>query len=74
MHEDDRGVLGHQRLAIVDLDNGGQPLLSDTPPARALVANGAIYNAAALRERLAARHRYGTASDSEAVLHLSVAN
>jgi asparagine synthase (glutamine-hydrolysing) len=62
----DRGLLGHRRLAIIDPAGGHQPLT--TPEGDALVANGMIYNDAALRRELGAG-AYRTGSDSESILH-----
>lgn len=62
--------LGHRRLAINDLsDAGAQPMvLSDGPVA--LVCNGEIYNAPALRSELEVLgHRFGSQSDNEVILH-----
>jgi len=62
----DRHLLGHRRLAIIDPAGGRQPLT--TPGGDALVANGMIYNDAALRDELGERN-YQTGSDSESILH-----
>lgn len=70
LHEDEHGTLGHRRLAIVDPGGGNQPLFDGPARARALVANGEIYNAPALRERLERRYRFSSRSDSESILHL----
>lgn len=59
--------LGHRRLSIVDVEGGHQPL-STADGALHLVANGEIYNHAALRRALATR--FASASDNEAILHL----
>jgi len=59
-------TLGHTRLAIIDPDGGGQPLI-DPASGTSLVCNGMIYNDRALRAELA-HHAYLTASDSESVL------
>lgn len=62
-------ALGHRRLAIVDLTEGGQqPMLL---PERALVItyNGEIYNHVELRERLSGLgHAFRTTSDTEVLL------
>ncbi|MGI9577284.1 MAG: asparagine synthase-related protein [Microthrixaceae bacterium] len=60
-------TLGHTRLSIIDLEGGDQPLHG--PDGTKLVANGEIYNARQLRERLGA-DRFSTGSDNEAILHL----
>ena len=62
-----RGPIGfrHERLAIIDLATGDQPLFAG--PA-ALVANGEVYNYRELRE--VNQLRCATASDCEPPLHL----
>ena len=59
-------ALVHTRLAIVDLAQGAQPLISDDGVA--LIANGEIYNDPDLRRELSAGFK--THSDSESALHL----
>lgn len=67
--------LGHRRLAIVDRENGSQPLSRPAPggvasDALVLVANAEIYNHAALRTALTERgHSFRTRSDVEVILH-----
>lgn len=62
--------LGHARLAIIDLETGGQPLLSSDGQI-ALVANGEFYDHDRLLELLASRgHQVTSRSDSEVALHL----
>ena len=63
-------LLGHRRLAVIDLESGAQPLYSEDR-SLALVINGEIYNFKELKSRLESKgHRFATASDSEVVLHL----
>lgn len=69
-HLDGALGLGHRRLAIVDLQTGGQPLANEDQTLW-LVCNGEIYNQAELRRELAAAgHRFATKSDNEVILHL----
>jgi asparagine synthase (glutamine-hydrolysing) len=64
-----RGILGHRRLAIVDVDGGAQPMANERGDL--LVAfNGEIYNHLELRSHLEGRHRFRTRSDTEVLLHL----
>lgn len=64
-------ALGHGRLAIVDPEQGGQPL-SDEAGRTWIVINGEIYNHRSLRTALLRRgHRFASHSDSEAALHLA---
>ncbi|MFZ9415967.1 MAG: asparagine synthase (glutamine-hydrolyzing) [Alphaproteobacteria bacterium] len=60
-------AMTHNRLAIVDLQTGDQPLFE--PDGAALVANGEIYNDPELRAALAGA-RFATRSDCEAPLFL----
>ncbi|MBI3453635.1 MAG: asparagine synthase (glutamine-hydrolyzing) [Rhodospirillales bacterium] len=57
----------HNRLAIIDLVTGDQPLFE--PAGAALIANGEIYNYIELRAELP-RVKFATASDCEPPLHL----
>ncbi len=67
----DGGVaIGMTRLAIVDIEHGKQPMFSDDGRV-ALVFNGEIYNAPAIRKRLQADGvRFHTRSDTEVILRL----
>ena len=65
----DRAILAHERLAIVDVEHGAQPLLSPDGQ-RALAVNGEIYNHAALEGRLDAPYEFRTRSDCEVILPL----
>jgi len=59
-----------KRLAIVDIHHGHQPMLS-ADGTIALVYNGEIYNAPAIRERLIQQGvRFDTRSDTEVILRL----
>ena len=67
---DSRAALGMQRLAIIDLAGGQQPM-SNEDGTIWIVFNGEIYNYPELRPRLEARgHRFTSSSDTEAILHL----
>jgi asparagine synthase (glutamine-hydrolysing) len=65
----DKAILAHERLAIVDIEHGAQPLYS---PDRSLVlaVNGEIYNHTELEERLERPYDFQTASDCEVILAL----
>lgn len=61
-------VLGHRRLAIIDLATGKQPMAS-ADGALWITFNGEIYNYRALRSELQARdHVFRTNSDTEVIL------
>lgn len=69
IHVSDGAVLAHERLAIVDLAHGAQPLRD--PAARlTLAVNGEIYNHRELRASLSAPHPFLTDSDCEVILPL----
>ncbi|MEA2442779.1 MAG: hypothetical protein QOJ12_71 [Thermoleophilales bacterium] len=62
--------LGVQRLAIIDVAGGDQPLFSEDGQI-AVVMNGEIYNHVELRERLRRRgHEFASGSDAEVLVHL----
>jgi len=65
----DRAVLAHERLAIVDVLHGAQPLLSPGG-GQALAVNGEIYNHRELRETLRQPYAFTTESDCEVILSL----
>lgn len=63
-------VLGHRRLAVIDLESGDQPLYSEDKSI-VLVINGEIYNYIQLRQELEEKgHRFASRSDSEVLIHL----
>ena len=65
--DDDHVVLAHERLAIVGVDSGAQPLAS--PDGRYLLAvNGEIYNHTQLRRGFEGRFDFQTHSDCEVLL------
>ncbi|MBN9471553.1 MAG: asparagine synthase (glutamine-hydrolyzing) [Bosea sp.] len=69
VHVHGTATLGHRRLSIIDLSEGGhQPMISQDG-ALAIVFNGEIYNYIELREELKAHgRRFLTASDTEVLL------
>jgi asparagine synthase (glutamine-hydrolysing) len=66
---DDRAILAHERLAIVDPQSGGQPLVHPSGDL-ILAVNGEIYNHAELRRSVEADYDFQTASDCEVLLPL----
>ena len=74
---DSRGVhlgdgvgLGIQRLRIIDLETGDQPIYNEDRSI-SVVLNGEIYNYRELREQLRRRgHVFNTESDTEVIVHL----
>jgi len=62
--------LGVQRLAIIDVAGGDQPLFNEDGSI-AVVLNGEIYNFQELRRQLLGRgHRFSSESDTEVLVHL----
>lgn len=62
--------LGIQRLRVIDIDNGDQPIYNEDGSV-AVVLNGEIYNYRELRRELIARgHRLRTEGDTEVIAHL----
>jgi asparagine synthase (glutamine-hydrolysing) len=74
---DSRGIhasgevgLGIQRLRIIDLATGDQPIYNEDRSV-VVVLNGEIYNFRELRSELEAKgHRFATHSDTEVIVHL----
>ncbi|MBE8167161.1 MAG: asparagine synthase B [Shewanella sp.] len=65
----DNVILVHERLAIVDLDNGSQPLFNKNRD-NILAVNGEIYNHKTLQESLNVDYEFQTQSDCEVILAL----
>ncbi|KAM0755677.1 glutamine-hydrolyzing asparagine synthase [Meredithblackwellia eburnea MCA 4105] len=65
----DDSILCHERLAIVGVDTGAQPLISDDGKL-ILAVNGEIYNHRTLRKNLKTPGVFKTHSDCEVILHL----
>jgi len=65
----DKAVLAHERLAIVDPASGKQPLLSKDGKL-VLAANGEIYNHRELRKQFEGTYDFQTESDCEVILAL----
>lgn len=67
--QDERAILCHERLAIVDVDTGAQPLLSDNGN-QVLAVNGEIYNHKELASSECQDYKFATRSDCEVILPL----
>ena len=67
-------VLGHTRLAILDLTDGSRQPMQHAETGSWLVYNGEIYNFRELRKKLEALGvRFQTSGDTEVLLHALVA-
>ncbi|KAI9095277.1 asparagine synthase [Phlyctochytrium arcticum] len=62
-------ILCHERLAIVGVESGAQPL-TNVDESIVLTVNGEIYNHVTLRKLLKKEHTFKTNSDCEIILHL----
>ncbi len=70
IHLDGPVGLGIQRLRVIDLAGGDQPVYNEDRSV-AVVLNGEIYNYRELRERLRANgHRFASEGDTEVIAHL----
>lgn len=58
---------GHQRLSIIDLATGSQPM-SDPASGTTICYNGELYNYIELRDELRSDYRFRTTSDTEVIL------
>lgn len=68
VYSDEKAILAHERLAIVDPASGKQPLFSEDKKL-ILAANGEIYNHKALRAQFP-DYKFQTESDCEVILSL----
>ena len=69
MWSGDRAVMAHERLAIVDILHGAQPLQS-IDGRLVLAVNGEIYNHHEIRAEIGSRGAFRTDSDCEVILPL----
>lgn len=65
----DKAILVHERLSIVDVNTGSQPLYNKDKTL-VLAVNGEIYNHQAIREQYKDRYEFQTGSDCEVILAL----
>lgn len=61
-------ILSHERLSIVDLHTGKQPIQGTS--SAWMIHNGEIYNHQKLRDGILKDHKFRTTSDSEVIVHL----
>ena len=72
LHVSAFSVLGHQRLSVIDLEHGQQPMTS-RDGRYVLVFNGEIYNYLELRQDLEKNGtQFDTASDTEVLLQMLI--
>lgn len=70
IYRDAEILLGHRRLAIIDLKTGDQPMANEDQSIW-VVCNGEIFNYVELREDLRKKgHRFSTSCDIEVLVHL----
>ncbi len=69
IYSNQKAILAHERLAIVDPASGKQPLFSEDRKL-VLAANGEIYNHQELRKQFEGSYHFQTESDCEVILAL----
>ena len=69
IYQGEHAVIVHERLSIVDPNNGAQPLYNDDK-SLVLAANGEIYNHQQLKSELNHPYNFKTGSDCEVLLPL----
>jgi len=65
----DKAIMAHERLSIVDPESGKQPLFSKDGKL-VLAVNGEIYNHQEIRDRFEGKYEFLTKSDCEVILAL----
>ena len=72
VHIENQVMLGHKRLAIIDLESGNQPMFSDDNRF-IIIFNGEIYNYLELRQDLVQEgNHFKTYSDTEVLLKILI--
>lgn len=69
IYSSDKTILVHERLSIVDVNSGAQPLCN-AAGTHILAINGEIYNHQAVRQQLNSRYEFQTDADCEVILAL----
>lgn len=69
IYSSEKAILAHERLAIVDVLHGAQPLVNSAGN-HILAVNGEIYNHIELRDQLNCDYKFQTLSDCEIILAL----
>ncbi|MBK9984180.1 MAG: asparagine synthase B [Saprospiraceae bacterium] len=67
IYDHDHAILAHERLSIVDINTGAQPLLN-IEQTHILAVNGEIYNHKELEQNLTVNFQFQTKSDCEIIL------
>jgi asparagine synthase (glutamine-hydrolysing) len=72
IYRDEKILLGHTRLSILDLSsNSNQPMV-DSSGRYLIVFNGEIYNFNELKKTISSKYLFKTASDTEVLLNLYI--
>jgi len=69
VYSDDKAIMAHERLSIVDPESGKQPLYSKDGKL-VLAVNGEIYNHQEIRKQFEGKYEFLTKSDCEVILAL----
>ncbi|MFB6434768.1 MAG: asparagine synthase B [Candidatus Malihini olakiniferum] len=69
IYANEKAILAHERLSIVDLNAGEQPIYNQSHT-NILAVNGEIYNHQELRQEYSNRYAFQTGSDCEVILAL----
>ncbi|MGK2960248.1 MAG: asparagine synthase B [Candidatus Malihini olakiniferum] len=69
IYANEKAILAHERLSIVDVNSGAQPLYNQAYT-NILAVNGEIYNHKSLRQKYSDRYAFQTGSDCEVILAL----
>ena len=68
-YQDEKILLGHNRLSIIDLTRNGRQPLSNEDGSIWISFNGEIYNYLDIKSKLRQKHKFLSETDSEVIIH-----
>lgn len=69
VYKDENCVLGHRRLAIIDLSDRGKQPMSSSDGRFTIIYNGEVYNYLDIKRRLKRNYKFNSNTDTEVILY-----